>query len=73
MKWFHRHRWKIISASCDGSTHWLDPVGFTLVTTAVGKCECGKLKSFHFAGNHPLNALKGEESEVSRVLQSLEE
>jgi len=72
MKWFHGHRWQIISAACDGREHWLDPVGWTIVTTAVAKCECGNLKTFHFAGHHSIEALQGEATEVGRVLKSLE-
>jgi hypothetical protein len=70
--WFHRHRWRVISASCDGKNHWMDPVGWTVVTSAVAKCECGQLKTFQFIGAHSIEALQGEATEVDRVLKSLE-
>jgi hypothetical protein len=71
MMWFHRHRWRIVSASCDMLMHWIGG-RYTLVTCAVGRCECGKLKQFELAGKHSLESLQGEATEVDRVLKSLE-
>lgn len=71
---FHRHKWQIVSASCDGRDHYnLGPgPAFSLLTHAVGKCECGKIKNFTFYGHHTLESLKGEDPAVSAVLKSLE-
>ena len=77
MKFFHRHQWKIVSATCDGRMHWVDPGGthplvYSFLTFVVSRCECGELRNKELAGQHSIEDLRGEGSEIDRVLKDLE-
>lgn len=77
LRLFHRHRWKVVSAYCDGGGHWFDPGGmsplmYTFVTNVVSRCECGELSQKRLAGKHSIEDLRGESSEIDRVLKNLE-
>lgn len=71
--WFHRHKWKFISASCDGKEHYNSGPGpaWSMFTHAVAKCECGTIKNFHLLGSHTLENLRGEDTEIERVLKTI--
>lgn len=70
--WFHRHKWKFISASCDGKEHYNSAgSNWSMYTHAVAKCECGAIKTFHLLGSHTLENLRGEETEIERVLKTI--
>jgi hypothetical protein len=51
----------------------VQPSGYTvgLITNIVLRCGCGKLKYQRIPGDHTLEQLRGEETEITRVLESL--
>lgn len=74
----HCHKWVVISVFCDGEFHYIDPgkdqpYGHYLSTNVVSKCECGELRRTTVPGRHTLEALRGEDSEIQRVLKKLRE
>lgn len=76
MRWFHRHRWKVVSASCDGMNHWwhpgnLKPLVAVPITEVVRACECGELRHDLIPGNHKLEALRGEDTEIAEILKTI--
>jgi hypothetical protein len=76
VKWFHRHRWKIVSVSCDGFYHLLDVGGFTpymhvKITHVVRVCDCGELRHDDIPGDHKIEALQGENPEIAEILKKI--
>jgi hypothetical protein len=76
MKWLgiiHRHRWHVVSATCDGKEHWYPPrADYIRQTDVVLRCtDCGKLKEQTLRGQHTIEALQGESSEVLRMIETL--
>jgi hypothetical protein len=74
MNWFHRHGpWEVVSAHCDGNRHFpATSSNYVLLTEIVMRCQkCGKLKHRTLRGQHTLEQLRGEETEITRVLESL--
>jgi hypothetical protein len=72
----HGHKWTVGSAYCDGDYHYLDagrgqPFGHFLATHVVFKCECGETRDRTIPGRHTLEALRAEDSEIQRVLNSI--
>jgi hypothetical protein len=75
LKWFHRHGpWEAISAYCDNTlTFFFFHGDFCFVTYVNYRCRsCGIIKQKTLKGKFSIDQLRGEDTEVSRVLRDLE-
>jgi hypothetical protein len=75
MNWFHRHGpWEVIGTSCDRQTHYLQNAGhYSMITNVAMRCKsCGAIRTKEFPGYFTIEELRGEATEVAKVLRDLE-